>query len=173
MPRVADEVQTQSDGPKFVGIKFCQECNNMLYPKEDKETRVLLYACRNCDYKQIADNNCVYVNKITHDIDELARVVSDVIHDPTLPRTREHPCPQCGHKEAVFFQGQSRRAEEDMRLYYVCTDSKCTHKWTEWTHFNFTFIYFLNNCRHFVFVINKSLIFLVILCNNNNNNKSN
>ncbi|CAF5078832.1 unnamed protein product, partial [Rotaria magnacalcarata] len=28
----------------FVGIKFCQECNNMLYPKEDKENRILLYA---------------------------------------------------------------------------------------------------------------------------------
>ncbi len=111
--------------------------------------------CRNCDYKQIADNNCVYVNKITHEVEyvfnnqmfyffliidinieielisELARIVPDVIHDPTLPRTKEHPCPQCGHKEAVFFQGQSRRAEDDMRLYYVCTDSKCTHKWTE------------------------------------------
>jgi len=42
-----------------------------------------------------------------------------------------YSCPSCGHKEAVFFQGQSRRAEDDMRLYYVCTDSKCTHKWTE------------------------------------------
>ena len=30
-----------------------QECNNMLYPKEDKENKVLLYACRNCDYKQV------------------------------------------------------------------------------------------------------------------------
>ena len=26
----------QSDGPKSVGILFCVECNNMLYPKEDK-----------------------------------------------------------------------------------------------------------------------------------------
>ena len=25
-----------AEGPGFVGIKFCQECNNMLYPKEDK-----------------------------------------------------------------------------------------------------------------------------------------
>ncbi|OXB52063.1 hypothetical protein ASZ78_015586 [Callipepla squamata] len=37
----------EADGPcepGFVGIRFCQECNNMLYPKEDKESRVLLYA---------------------------------------------------------------------------------------------------------------------------------
>lgn len=62
---------------------------------------------------------------------ELSRIVTDVIHDPTLPRTKEHPCPRCGHKEAVFFQGQSRRAEDDMRLYYVCTENKCLNKWTE------------------------------------------
>lgn len=35
---------THDDGPGFVGIKFCQECNNMLYPKEDKENKVLMYA---------------------------------------------------------------------------------------------------------------------------------
>ncbi|KAG0418459.1 hypothetical protein HPB47_004807 [Ixodes persulcatus] len=99
------------EGPGFVGIKFCQECNNMLYPKEDKENRVLLYACRNCDYQQVADNNCIYVNKITHEVDELTQIVSDVVHDPTLPRTEDHTCPKCSHREAVFFQAQSRRAE--------------------------------------------------------------
>jgi len=98
-------------GPTFVGIKFCQECNNMLYPKEDKELRKLLYACRNCDYQQEADNPCIYVNKIQHDIDELTQIIGDVIADPTLPRTEDHPCNKCGHKEAVFFQSQTRRAQ--------------------------------------------------------------
>lgn len=41
----------------------------MLYPKEDKENKVLMYACRNCDYKQEADSNCIYVNKIMHEIE--------------------------------------------------------------------------------------------------------
>lgn len=77
----------------------------MLYPKEDKESRVLLYAvrprasvtptgpahpeprpselrpgrdpphfhlcpqCRNCDYQQEADSSCIYVNKITHEVE--------------------------------------------------------------------------------------------------------
>ena len=40
----------------------------MLYPKENKDDKVLMYACRNCDYKQIADNNCIYVNKIMHEV---------------------------------------------------------------------------------------------------------
>ena len=76
----------------------------MLYPKEDKENKQLLYACRNCDYKQVADNNCIYVNKIMHEVDELTNIVADVIGDPTLPRSDDHPCPKCKHREAVFFQ---------------------------------------------------------------------
>lgn len=52
-------------------IKFYLQyfSNNMLYPKEDKENKVLLYACRNCDYKQEAESNCIYVNKIMHEIE--------------------------------------------------------------------------------------------------------
>ena len=38
--------EPSNEGPGFVGIRFCQECNNMLYPKEDKSNKVLLYACR-------------------------------------------------------------------------------------------------------------------------------
>lgn len=62
---------------------------------------------------------------------ELTHIVADVISDPTLPRTEEHPCPKCNHREAVFFQAQTRRAEEEMRLYYVCTNQHCSHRWTE------------------------------------------
>lgn len=74
-----------SDGPSFVGIKFCPEwynffivasiiarngfSNNMLYPREDKENRQLLYACRNCEHAQIADNPCIYVNKLNHEVE--------------------------------------------------------------------------------------------------------
>ena len=76
----------------------------MLYPKEDKDNRVLLYACRNCDYRQLADSNCVYVNKIMHEVDEITNIVTDVTGDPTLPRSNERPCPECRHREAVFFQ---------------------------------------------------------------------
>ncbi|KAK5983527.1 TFIIS-type domain-containing protein [Trichostrongylus colubriformis] len=103
-------------GPGFVGIKFCPECNNMLYPREDKEHRQLMYACRNCDHKQIADNPCIYVNKLVHEVDELTQICADVVHDPTLPKTEDHPCPKCGGTQAVFFQAQTRRAEDMFRI---------------------------------------------------------
>lgn len=93
--------------------------------------QVLLYACRNCDYKQAADNNCIYVNKIMHDVDELTQIVPDVISDPTLPRSTENKCPKCENEVAVFFQAQTRRAEEEMKLYYVCANANCCHRWTE------------------------------------------
>ncbi|CAF3374216.1 unnamed protein product [Rotaria sp. Silwood1] len=111
----------------FVGIKFCQECNNMLYPKEDKDNKILLYACRRCQHQQAADNPCIYVNKITHEIDELTQIVTDVISDPTLPRTADHPCPKCRGNDAVFFQAQSARSEDRMTLYYVCRNQHCLH----------------------------------------------
>jgi len=107
--------------------------NNMLYAKEDKERKVLMYSCRNCDYTTDVgrENYCIYVNKIMHEIDELRFIVHDVISDPTLPRTGEHTCPKCGQRETVFFQAQTRRAEEEMRLYYVCVNHNCKHRWAE------------------------------------------
>ena len=39
-----------------------------------------------------------------HEVDELTNIVADVIGDPTLPRSEDHPCPKCKHREAVFFQ---------------------------------------------------------------------
>uniref|UniRef100_A0A8C6GFM0 DNA-directed RNA polymerase II subunit RPB9-like zinc ribbon domain-containing protein n=1 Tax=Mus spicilegus TaxID=10103 RepID=A0A8C6GFM0_MUSSI len=111
--------------PGFVGIRFCQECNNMLYPKEDKENRILLYACRNCDYQQEADNSCIYVNKITHEVDELTQIIADVSQDPTLPRTEDHPF------SLIVSFGPHTILWDAMRLYYVCTAPHCGHRWTE------------------------------------------
>lgn len=94
-----------------------------------------------------------------HSVSELTQIIGDVIADPTLPRTEDHPCPKCAHKESVFFQSHSTKAEvsslfcleelsvnrclhrffiqvnvllqEGMRLYYVCTNPQCVHRWTE------------------------------------------
>lgn len=121
---------TDHDGsPAFVGIKFCQECNNMLYPKEDKRNKKLIYHCRICLWQQPADNPCVVVNKIVHEVDELSLIIPDLGEDPTFPRERERPCPACGGQECVFFQSHSTKAEQGMKLYFVCCT--CGHKWTE------------------------------------------
>jgi len=48
-----------AQGPK---LKFCPESNDLLYPKEDRERKILIFHCRNCGYQEDADpsNYCVY-----------------------------------------------------------------------------------------------------------------
>ncbi|KAF8776581.1 hypothetical protein HU200_003300 [Digitaria exilis] len=141
-------------------MKFCRECNNILYPKEDREQKVLLYACRNCDHQEVADNNCVYRNVVHHSAGEFTQVLQDVAGDPTLPRTKDVRCSVCGHGEAVFFQvgylflqrpydnctyfrasitmarihlllQATARGEEGMTLFFVCCNPSCGNRWRE------------------------------------------
>ncbi|KAF9299710.1 DNA-directed RNA polymerase II core subunit rpb9 [Podila epicladia] len=119
--------------PSFL---YCSECNNLLYPREDRSQmdqhgdpiKRLMFACRNCDYQEEADNNCVYRNEIVHAPAEQTLLVQDLSTDPTLPRTRMR-CAKCGHEEAVFFQAQGHSAEMKMTLYYICCNKQCGHRW--------------------------------------------
>ncbi|CAI0467069.1 unnamed protein product [Linum tenue] len=44
-------------------MKFCRECNNILYPKEDREQKMLLYACRNCDHQVPSPRFSLFVSR--------------------------------------------------------------------------------------------------------------
>ncbi|KAF3321244.1 DNA-directed RNA polymerases II, IV and V subunit 9A [Carex littledalei] len=85
--------------------------NNILYPREDRDQKILLFACRNCEHQEVADNNCVYRNEVHHTAAERTQVLQDVAGDPTLPRTKTVKCAQCGHPEAVFFQTDLKCSE--------------------------------------------------------------
>uniref|UniRef100_A0A0D9XV56 DNA-directed RNA polymerase subunit n=1 Tax=Leersia perrieri TaxID=77586 RepID=A0A0D9XV56_9ORYZ len=111
-------------------MKFCRECNNILYPKEDREQKILLYACRSCDHQEVADSYCLYRNVVHHAAEEFTQVLEDVASDPTLPRTNSVRCAACGHGEAVFFQAAAR-GEEGMSLFFVCGNPSCGHRWRE------------------------------------------
>ncbi|CAH9066154.1 unnamed protein product [Cuscuta europaea] len=111
-------------------MKFCCECNNILYPKEDKDQKILLYACRNCDHQEVAETNCVYRNEVFHSVGEKTVILHDVTADPTLPRTKAVTCSECRHGEAVFFQAASR-GEEGMALFFVCCNPSCGFKWRD------------------------------------------
>jgi DNA-directed RNA polymerase II subunit RPB9 len=113
-------------------VPAAQESNDLLYPKEDRERKVLYYYCRNCDYQEDAgeeaEDNCVYRNIVDHTAAEKTVIQADVRADPTLPRTREATCPKigCGNKEAVFF---STITAEGMTLFYQCL--ACEQKWND------------------------------------------
>ncbi|KAL2005399.1 hypothetical protein VTN00DRAFT_2610 [Thermoascus crustaceus] len=102
-----------------VHFRFCRECSNLLYPKEDRVNNTLMFTCRTCHVGEPATSYCVYQNKLNSQVGDTAGVTQDVGSDPTLPRANKL-CPSCGENEAVFFQSQQRSAETGMKLYYVC-----------------------------------------------------
>jgi len=110
---------------------FCKECNNMLYPKEDKPQKKLTYSCRNCGHQEVAENQCTYRNEILHTSEERTVIYQDIASDPTLPRTIAN-CSKCNNREAVYFQATSTSGrDEAMTLYFICTNPSCGHKWKE------------------------------------------
>jgi DNA-directed RNA polymerase II subunit RPB9 len=68
----------------MTSLRTCAECNNILYPREDPDNKRLLYACRHCDYSEIASQALVYRNDLQKSASETAGVTTDVASDPTL-----------------------------------------------------------------------------------------
>lgn len=56
----------------------------MLYPKEDRETNTLMFACRTCHFSEEADAACIYRNSLKETIAETPGNVQDVAQDPTV-----------------------------------------------------------------------------------------
>ncbi|TIA91059.1 hypothetical protein E3P99_01219 [Wallemia hederae] len=77
------------------------------YGQEDRERRVLLFACRNCNFEEGAIEARVYRNDLMRQSKEEAGVTQDLGRDPTLPRTSIE-CPKCSTNQVVFFQDQSK-----------------------------------------------------------------
>jgi DNA-directed RNA polymerase II subunit RPB9 len=91
-----------------MSMKFCRECNNLLYPRENRDLKKLEYACRMCPYVDHSNHNsCVFVNEIIKDSSQSLEVIlSDLNKDNTLQRSRTINCPNpraCSSHEAVFF----------------------------------------------------------------------
>jgi DNA-directed RNA polymerase II subunit RPB9 len=130
--------------------------NNMLYPKEDKKRKILMYACRNCGHEEDvkdpkdASQVCVYTNEIKLEVYGGRGVNPEVTLDPTLFRNKKARC--CGFR----ISRQSVRSRvwlarpccqikcpkcahneavyftpslETMELNFVCCNKECNHHW--------------------------------------------
>lgn len=117
------------DNTKVLLMKFCPHDSSMLYPQEQKSTRTLRYACRLCRYSEEARGALIYRNAIKKELGNvLATVPAAVSDDPTLPRSQNASCMNCGHHEAVFFQSDTSDIRSDsLALIFVCCN--CQHKW--------------------------------------------
>ncbi|KAK2762628.1 hypothetical protein FQN54_000801 [Arachnomyces sp. PD_36] len=67
-----------------VHFKFCRECSNLLYPKEDRVNNTLMFTCRTCHVGEPATSHCVFQNKLHSQVGDTAGVTTDVGSDPTV-----------------------------------------------------------------------------------------
>jgi len=105
-------------------MRFCKECNTMLYPSENKETQILSFHCRNCNYSENLDENdektnCVFRNEVKLGLN-VTRIDPCIINDPTYSRTRTIRCPKCDYNEAIYFQDPNNTVDTGMKLIFVC-----------------------------------------------------
>jgi DNA-directed RNA polymerase subunit M/transcription elongation factor TFIIS len=56
----------------------------MLYPKEDRASNTLMFACRTCQFSEPAASSCVFRNQLHNTVGETAGVTQDVGADPTV-----------------------------------------------------------------------------------------
>ncbi|CEP01734.1 TFIIS-type domain-containing protein [Plasmodiophora brassicae] len=111
-------------------MNFCAECNNLLYPYENRRERQLQYRCKHCQHLETASTSCVYSNHIATK-NASVTVNRDVVQDPTLPRLTDVSCPFCAYTEAVYMTAGTGR-DDAMKLILVCCNRDCGRAYTQY-----------------------------------------
>ena len=116
-------------------MRFCKDCNNMLYGAEDKELKLLKFWCKNCNYSELVERNteetnCVYRNEIKLG-QSAVKIDPSIINDPTYSRTKNAFCPDCGYNQAIFFQNPNLN-DSGMNLVFVCANKKNSNYCGRW-----------------------------------------
>ncbi|KAH9386496.1 DNA-directed RNA polymerase II subunit RPB9 [Nematocida major] len=101
--------------------QFCRECNNMLYPKEDKLEKMLYLACRNCEHFEEAISPTVFTAEYKKSAGRavMGAVVKEMAEDPTLRRINKE-CTRCSHLVHAVFQTKDNRGDEPLSVNYIC-----------------------------------------------------
>ncbi len=109
-------------------MNFCPDCQNKLFPFEEEGK--LWSKCRTCNFKEECTESLI--EKKVYKSSELRGIEINkyMIHDPTLPRTIYHNCPnkECitqekpELREAVYIQDPNT-----IKLTYICTS--CATQW--------------------------------------------
>ena len=81
---------------------------------------------RTTGYEEEADDSCISRMVIRHSVKERTLVLGDMQNDPTLARSTDVQCANCGAREAVFKQEPTLQG---MDLYFQCV--QCRHEWAE------------------------------------------
>ena len=113
-------------------MKFCPDCNNCIYIKENtKENgeRCLEDYCRNCGFVEEREERKLEQFKMNQSSTKKIYKPEELIHDFTYPRTKAVKCPNedCssaknGTGEVMYF-----RQKNSLKLNYICCD--CATMW--------------------------------------------
>ncbi|KAF2277056.1 uncharacterized protein EI97DRAFT_307821 [Westerdykella ornata] len=87
-PASQQDDQPKGDDSKKILFRFCSECSNLLFPREDKANNRLLFACRSCRFSEVASSSCVMRHDVASSVGDTAGITQDVGQDPTVGLTR-------------------------------------------------------------------------------------
>lgn len=80
----ASDAGTKHKKDEQITFRFCSECSNMLYPREDEVNHKLMFECRTCAYTEEAASTCIFRHSLSNSAGETAGVTQDVGSDPTV-----------------------------------------------------------------------------------------
>lgn len=112
-------------------MKFCINCDNMLYLKiikseSESEEDTLNYICKNCNSSNVhtsTDNSCIF--KIDYNIDNIKKnsyINPFIYEDITLPRAEGIKCPNGACPKAKPEIKYIKYDKENMSFIYICLD---------------------------------------------------
>lgn len=116
-------------------MKFCDQCENMLYVTIDKEKH-LVYYCKSCGSRtveqDITKSVCIVDDDKVNDYTKYCQYINPWLkHDPCLPRVNNIVCPNkdctkpsTKDNEVIYIKYDGT----NMKYIYNCCD--CNHFWT-------------------------------------------
>ncbi|KAL6120278.1 hypothetical protein NUSPORA_03014 [Nucleospora cyclopteri] len=105
-----------------MSLQFCNECNNILYPKY--ENGIYGMTCYRCNIITEANSNVVYKRQTK--LPTPNKNVRYFLNDVTLPMLNK-TCEKCSNNKCVSYVKKSQVKALD--TYYVCTS--CLYEWTD------------------------------------------
>jgi len=105
-----------------ITFRFCAECSNMLYPKEDEVERKLMFTCRTCNFSEEATSSCIFRNAMNNAVGETAGVTQDVGSDPTVGGSSPS---SFGDRDALDRRDSRSSALSASSNLSTCTISSC------------------------------------------------
>ncbi|KAK5083551.1 DNA-directed RNA polymerase II core subunit rpb9 [Lithohypha guttulata] len=84
MSMASPTASEEGAGSGEIAYRFCQECSNLLYPREDRAMNKLLYICKSCHSVQEHESACTYRQNLSEAAQESMGEKAYVANDPTV-----------------------------------------------------------------------------------------